>query len=236
MDRPAYRPEPHQLLARRIRDSRRARRPMMHQSEAAALFGLSQSAYSRLENGETTRWSSRAREGAAKLLGTTVDRIASALAGDDISTSRLVDLQDRLEQIASETADNRAMLTEILTTTTAGHAEFGVLVRAKRSSMGWTLFDAAELIGIEALTLKRIEEGAASIIVYAVSLAAFLGTTAEAITMYCAAIDNDDQGAAIADLRLRIDAAERDLDIGANNLTYMDDLVDKIGNDVEVEP
>ena len=44
-----------------------------------------------------------------------------------------------------------------------------------------------------------------------------------------------DQGEAIAAIRLRIDAAERDLDIGANNLTYMDDLVDRIGNDVEVE-
>ena len=96
---------------------------MMHQSEAAGLFGLSQSAYSRLENGETIRWSVRAREGAAKLLGTTVDRIASALTGDDISTSGLVDLQDRLEQIASETADNLATLTELLTTTTGGHAD-----------------------------------------------------------------------------------------------------------------
>lgn len=235
MDTPSYRPEPHQLLARRVRDSRRARRPLMQQSEAAALFDLSQSAYSRLENGETTRWSKRAREGAAKLLQTTVERIDAALAGDDISTTRLMDLQDRLEEIAAETSDNAAMLREILSTTSAGHAEFGVLVRAKRMSKGWTLFDAAELIGINPLTLNRIEQGAASMIVYAVQLAAFLGINPEAITMYCAAIDSEDQAAAIADVRLRIDAAERDLAIGAGTLATIDVLLERVGTDAEVE-
>ena len=57
-----------------------------------------------------------------------------------------------------------------------------------------------------------------------------------AVAVGLAVSDDDDQGEAIAAIRLRIDAAERDLDVGANNLTYMDDLVDRIGNDVEVEP
>ena len=89
---------------------------MMHQSEAADLFGLSQSAYSRLENGETIRWSVRAREGAAKLLGATVEKIAADLDGENVNVDTLTELGIWLQRIASDTAANRAMLNELIAT------------------------------------------------------------------------------------------------------------------------
>ena len=88
----------------------------MHQAEAAGLFGLSQSAYSRLENGETIRWSVRAREGAAKLLGTTVEKIAADLDGENVSVDTLTELGIWLQRVASDTTANRAMLNELIAT------------------------------------------------------------------------------------------------------------------------
>lgn len=194
----------------------------MHQAEAAALFGLSQSAYSRLENGDTKRWTPKARAGAAKLLGTTTDNIEALLDGADMSNESLNELGERLEQIAADTADNRTMLLEILATTSAGSEEFGVMVRSTRMSRGWTLFDAASLIGISPATLQRIEEGAAAILMYADPLAGFLGIDAAAIRMYFDAQSNEDFQITLAAMRLRVEQATVDEAVGSDSATAIE--------------
>ena len=88
----------------------------MHQAEAATLFHLSQSAYSRLENGETKRWTVKARAGAAAMIGTTVEKIAADLDGEDVSVYTLSELGVWLQRIASDTTANRAMLNKLIAT------------------------------------------------------------------------------------------------------------------------
>ncbi len=205
----------------------------MHQAEAAALFGLSQSAYSRLENGDTKRWTAKARAGAANLLGTTTENIEALLDGADMSAESLSELGERLERIAAATADNRTMLLEILATTSAGSEEFGVMVRSARMSRGWTLFDAASLIGITPSTLQRIEEGAAAILMYADQLSGFLGIDAAGIRMYFDAQTTEDTQITLAAMRLRVEQATVDEAVGSDSATAIEQNLATMSNGVK---
>ena len=91
------------------------------QGDVCGAVAPCQSAYSRLENGETIRWSVRAREGAAKLLGATVEKIAADLDGENVSVDTLTELGIWLQRIASDTAANRAMLNELIATRRSRH-------------------------------------------------------------------------------------------------------------------
>jgi transcriptional regulator with XRE-family HTH domain len=85
----------------------------MYQSEAAALFGLSQSAYSRLENGETQSWKSAAVDGAAALLGITPDQVRAALECDAKQTD-LDDLMARIDGLAAQISEVHGLLLDQL--------------------------------------------------------------------------------------------------------------------------
>jgi transcriptional regulator with XRE-family HTH domain len=192
---------PHMTLARRLRDSRRSRRPKMHQVEAAAVLGLSQSAFSRLENGETKRWSKKARNGAALIIGVSRDRIDAILAGDSPEGDRLGRLAERLDNLAATIEDTRTMLAEVLHSSSGGAAEFGVLIRSVRLARGLSLIEASVEIGLAFHTLRRIEEGAAALKPYARKLSDFLGVDNEQIHMLFDAMSDDQHTEQLAAIR-----------------------------------
>ena len=98
-----------QAMARRVRSARRACVPRMYQAEAASLFGLSQSAYSRLENGETQSWKAASVDGAASLLGMTREQVRTEREGDSKQTD-IDDLMAAIDGLAAQIAEVHGLL------------------------------------------------------------------------------------------------------------------------------
>ena len=102
-----------QALARRVRTARRECVPRMYQAEAASLFGLSQSAYSRLENGETQSWTPKAIDGAASLLGMTTEQVQAEREGASEETD-LDDLMAAIDGVAAQVTELHRLLLDRL--------------------------------------------------------------------------------------------------------------------------
>ena len=81
----------------------------MYQAEAASLFGLSQSAYSRLENGETQSWKAASVDGAASLLGMTREQVRTEREGDSKQTD-IDDLMAAIDGLAAQIAEVHGLL------------------------------------------------------------------------------------------------------------------------------
>jgi len=224
-----YRPNPHQVMAHRVRERRRAQRPALNQEEAAHLFGLSQSAYSRLENGETQSWKPSAIAGAAKLLGISEEDVLAGLS-ESHPMSEINMLRIRLEEIAAETSDIRNLFVELIQKPAPGMREFGALVQAVRMSRGYTLHDAAAMMGAEinSYTLDRIEQGNAEIRSYATRLASFLRIDEDTIFQYAEANGHDDHSRMIAEMQLLVNAWDGDLAIAQDALDASTRIIQEI--------
>jgi len=221
-------------MARRVRQARRAQTPTMHQSEAARMFGLSQSAFSRLENGETQSWKRSAIEGAALLLGITTDEVRAGLedTGDQLE---LNDLRQRLETMSAELGDVRNMLLEVVNESKGGLAEFGALVQAVRTTRGYTISDTVGLMGppMNRFTLDRIEQGRAHLPAYLDPLSRFLGVPGETIQQYAEAADEEGHQTALAEMVLLVDQYQSDLVLAEDALTVSEEIVQEVKSELD---
>lgn len=160
-------------VAARLKAARQSAANGMTQAEAAEVCGLSQSAYSRLENGLTERWSPRARDGAARIIGITRSQIDAALTDSSIADfdqviaalDKLAGRLDGIEEVLAAAADlddppSQRILAD--------------LVQRRRGELGVSAMDAALLMGVEIATYVRIERGTAAFEAHAPAVADFL--------------------------------------------------------------
>jgi len=179
------RAEGHQVMARRVRQARREKTPTLHQAEAAKMFGLSQSAYSRLENGETRNWKPSAIDGAALLLGISHENVKVGLSHTPHGSEHVV---EALDEILERLDNMEAVLTAAADVGgSPSTLIIADLVKRKRGELGLSAMDAATLMGVELATMVRFEYGYAMFDPYARQVADFLGVPVEALRELIAA-------------------------------------------------